>query len=100
MSLGSKLLPFATSAASKAAPALAAGALSSLGSLGIDKSFGRVQTGGFLIPQDKIDKLIQHKNLLTKKQKEEILNSLQSGGQLGLKTYKKTKRWVSWDLIS
>ena len=39
-----------------------------------------MQTGGFLIPQDKIDKLIAHKNLLTKKQKVQILN--ESGGQL------------------
>ena len=40
-SLGTKLLPYATTAVSKAAPALATGALSALGSLGIDKLFGK-----------------------------------------------------------
>ena len=37
------MLPFAA----KAAPALATGAMSALGSLGIDKIFGKGQTGGF-----------------------------------------------------
>ena len=41
LSLGTKLLPMATKVASKAAPALATGALSALGSLGIDKIFGK-----------------------------------------------------------
>ena len=80
--LGEKALPFVTKAASKALPALATGAVSALGSLGIDKIFGKGMTGGFLIPQNKIDQLIQHKNLLTKAQKEQILAAVQSGGQL------------------
>ena len=67
MTLGAKALPFATMAASKALPALATGALSGLASLGVDKIFGKGQTGGFLIPQNKIDQLIKHKDLLTKK---------------------------------
>ena len=50
MTLGTKLLPFASNAA---AP-LATGALSGLGSLGIDKIFGKGQKGVFLIPQNKI----------------------------------------------
>ena len=54
LSLGTKLLPYATTAVSKAVPALATGALSALGSLGIDKIFGK-QKGGFLIPQNKIE---------------------------------------------
>ena len=50
-SLGAKALPYVTSATSKALPALATGAVSALGSLGVDKIFGKgVQTGGFLIP--------------------------------------------------
>ena len=77
LSLGTKLLPYATKAIGKVAPHLATGALSALGSLGIDKSFGK----GFLIPDSKIELLIK-KNLLTQKQKEHILNSLQSGGQV------------------
>ena len=80
--LGAKALPFVTKAASKALPALATGAVSALGSLGIDKIFGKGMTGGFLIPQNKIDQLIQHKNLLTKAQKEQILAAVQSGGEL------------------
>ena len=77
--LGAKALPFV---ASKALPALATGAVSALGSLGIDKIFGKGMTGGFLIPQNKIDELIQHKNLLTKAPKEQILAAVQSGGDL------------------
>ena len=39
-------------------------------------------TGGFLIPQNKIDQLIQYKNLLTNAQKQQILAAVQSGGQV------------------
>ena len=63
---------------------MAKGALSALGSLGMNMIFGKGQSGGFLIPNDKIELLIKNKNLLTKKQKEDILNSLQSGGQVTL----------------
>ena len=47
-----------------------------------------VQSGGFLIPQNKIDQLIAYKHLLTDKQKRDILNSVQSGGQLVMKPTK------------
>ena len=80
--LGAKALPYVTKAASKALPALATGAVSALGSLGIDKIFGKGQSGGFLIPQNKIDQLIQYKDWFTKGQKEQILAAVQSGGQL------------------
>ena len=76
--LGAKALPYVT----KMAPALATGALSALGSLGVDKIFGKGQTGGFLIPQNKIDQLIKHKDWLTKGQKEQILSAVQSGGEV------------------
>ena len=76
-SIGTKLLPYATTAVSKVAPAVATGALSALGSLGIERLFGKKQKGGFLIPQNKIDKLIANKHLLSKKQKEDILAALQ-----------------------
>ena len=49
----------------------------------------RAMTGGFLIPQDKIQKLIDNKHLLTNKQKEQILSALQSGGQIVVKPSKK-----------
>ena len=71
VSLGTKLLPH-----------LATGALSALGSFGMDKILGKGQSGVFLIPDSKIELLMKNKNLLTQKQKERILNSLQSGGQV------------------
>ncbi|MCV6599672.1 MAG: hypothetical protein OIF36_04265, partial [Alphaproteobacteria bacterium] len=40
-SLGARVLPYAVKGLSKAAPALATGAVSALGSLGIDKIFGK-----------------------------------------------------------
>ena len=60
-SLGTKLLPYAT----KVAKPLATGAVTALGSLGMDKIFGK----GFLIPESKIELLTKNKNLLTKKTK-------------------------------
>ena len=79
--LGAKTLPYVTKAASQMVPALATGAVLVLGSLGIDKIFGKRMKGGFLIPQNKIDQLIKYKDWLTKKQKEQILSAVQSGGQ-------------------
>ena len=87
-SLGTKALPYATKAVSKVVPALATGALQALCSLGIDKIFGKGQTGGFLIPQNKIDQLIKYKDLLTKKQKEQIISAVHTGGQLVVKPTK------------
>ena len=43
------------------------------------------QTGGFLIPQNKIDQLITYKHLLTTKQKKDILNALQTGSGVHIK---------------
>ena len=61
--LGANVLPYATKAASKALPALATGAVSALGSLGIDKIFGKGMTGGFLIPQNNLDKIVLKKKI-------------------------------------
>ena len=85
LNIGMKALPYA----SKAVPALATGALQALGSLGMDKIFGRGQSGGFLVPQDKINQLIQYKDLLTKKQKEQIVNAIHTGGQIIVKPSKR-----------
>ena len=68
-------------------------ALAGLGSEGasqiVKKIAGKgIQSGGFLIPQNKIDQLIAYKHLLTDKQKRDILNSIQSGGQLVMKPTK------------
>ena len=85
MSLGSKLIPMAMPLAKKAVAPLVTGALSGLASLGVDKIFGKGQRGGFLIPQDKIAQLIAYKHVLSAGQKKDILNALQSGGQLVIK---------------
>ena len=71
--------------AKKAIAPIATGGLSGLASLGVDKIFGKGQQGGFLIPQDKIAQLIAYKHLLSAGQKKDILNVLQSGGQLNIK---------------
>ena len=86
--LGTTALPYATKAVTKVAPALATGALQALGSLGIDRIFGKGQSGGFLIPQNKINQLIHYKDLLTKKQKDDIVSALQTGGQIVVKPTK------------
>ena len=48
-----------------------------------------VQTGGFLVPQAKIDKLIEFKDLLSMKQKKDILSALQSGSGVHIRPTKK-----------
>ena len=80
--LGAKVLPLATKFIPKVAAPLATGAVSALRSLGVDKLFGSGQVGGFLIPDSNVQLLIQYKNLLTKKQKEDIVNALQNGEQV------------------
>ena len=59
----------------------ALGGLASEGASQIVKkiSGNGVQRGGFLIPQNKIDKLIANKHLLSTKQKKDLLDALQSG---------------------
>ena len=84
-SVGSKLIAMAMPLTKKAIAPIAAGALSALASLGVDKIFGKFQQGGFLIPQDKVAQLIAYKHLLSAGQKKDILNALQSGGQLVIK---------------
>lgn len=67
-------------------------ALSGLASEGVSqivkKIAGKGQTGGFLIPQNKIDKLIANKHLLSARQKRDILEALQSGSGVVVKPTK------------
>ena len=58
-------------------------ALAGLASEGASQVVKKI-SGGFLIPNDKINQLIAYKHLLTDKQKRDILNSFQSGGKLVL----------------
>ena len=81
LSVGAKMQPMATKFASKVSPSLAAGALSSLDNFGMNKILGQGvnNTGGVLIPRDKIAQLIAYKHPLSAKQKQDILNALQTG---------------------
>ena len=99
-SLFSALFPLARSAAPMLAKTLGLSALAGLASEGASQVVKKIsgsgqrakraeQVGGFLIPQDKIQKLIDNKHLLTNKQKEQILSALQSGGQIVVKPSKK-----------
>ena len=73
------ILPIVKGPAMKLASNLASGAVSGLGSWETKKILG---DGLFNVPQNKIDQLIKHKNLLTKSQKEQIINALQTRGSL------------------
>ena len=65
-----------------------AGAASTGASQIVKKISGKGQTGGFFIPQNKIDKLIANKHLLSTKQKKDILAALQSGSGVVIKPTK------------
>ena len=69
----------------KAVPALATGAVSALGSLGIDKIFGK----GMHIPKKFFPKLPLIVNELTQSQIDQIKKVMQSGGRLMLKPTRK-----------
>ena len=83
--LWSSLAGLALPLAKKAVGPLASGALSGLASVGVNKLFGR----GFLIPDSKVNQLIQYKDNLTEKQKRDILNALQTGSGVHIKPTKK-----------
>ena len=90
----SALFPLARSLAPTLAKTLGLSALAGLASEGASQVVKKISgkgtmTGGFLIPQDKIQKLIDNKHLLTNKQKQDILTALQSGGQVVVKPSKK-----------
>ncbi|CAH3033557.1 unnamed protein product [Pocillopora meandrina] len=73
VSLGTKVPLMTNNLTSKVVPGIATNALSSLGNFEMDKILGqgwynnKSRRGGFLIPQNKIDQLITHWNLLTEK---------------------------------
>ena len=75
-SLGARVLPYAVKGLSKAVPALATGAGSALGSLGIDKIFGK----GIDIPKKFFPMLPYIVNELTKSQIDQINKVTQTGG--------------------
>ena len=84
-SLGARVLPYAVKGLSKAVPALATGAVCALGSLGIDKIFGK----GIDIPKKFFPMLPYIVNELTKSQIDQINKVSQTGGRLVLKPTRK-----------
>ena len=79
--LGSKLLPFAIKGVSKVASALATGAASALGDLGIKKLFGK----GITIPKKFFPMLPPFADMFTKAQIDQINKVFQTGGRLVIK---------------
>ena len=84
-SLGARVLPYAVKGLSKAVPALATGAVSALGSLGIDKIFGK----GINIPKKFFPMLPMVVNELTSSQIDQINKTMQTGGRLVIKPTRK-----------
>ena len=109
-----KLTPFLTKGVSKVAPHLATGAVSALGSLGIDKIFGKGMQGGAAqatllpnaivkmiqkgieVPVKFLVNLINLKEMFTNAQKTLIGKGLQSGKGIVLKP---TKRQIHGGLL-
>ena len=85
VSLGAGVLPYAVKGLSKAVPALATGAVSALGSLGIDKIFGK----GINIPKKIFPMLPMIVNELTQSQIDQINKTMQTGGRLVIKPTRK-----------
>ena len=84
-SLGAKVLPYAIKGISKAVPALATGAATALGELGINKIFGK----GITIPKEFFPMLPAIRGELTKSQIDLINKIFQSGGRLVIKPTRK-----------
>ena len=81
LNLGSKLLPLAIKGVSKVAPALATGAATALGDIGIKKLFGK----GITIPQKFFPFLPPIANEFTKAQIDNINKVFKTGGRLVIK---------------
>ena len=88
--IGAKLLPFAIKGVSKVAPALATGAASALGDLGIKKLFGKGGAfgAGITIPEKFFPMLKQIEKELTKAQINQINKIYNTGGRLVIKPTK------------
>ena len=92
LSLGSKVLPFAIKAVSKLAPALATGAATALGDLGIKKLFGK----GITIPKKFFPFLPPIAKEFTKSQINEINKVFKTGGRLVIKP---TQQQIEGDFL-
>ena len=83
--MGAKVLPFAVKGLTKAVPALATGAVSALGSLGVHKIFGN----GMHIPNEFFPMLPQVASIFTPKQIDMINKAYSNGSKLVIKPTKK-----------
>ena len=86
-SLGARVLPYAIKGISKAVPALATGAATALGELGINKIFGKGIT--ITIPKKFFPMLPAIRGELTKSQIDLINKMYQSGGRVVIKPTRK-----------
>ena len=84
-SLGAKVLPFAVKGISKVAPALATGAATALGEIGLNKIFGK----GITIPPQFFPMLPPLVREFTKSQINQINKAYQTGGRLVIKPTRK-----------
>ena len=84
-SLGAKVLPYAIKGVSKVAPALATGAASALGELGLKKIFGK----GIIVPKYYYGYLPYINNQFTKSQRDLINSRYKSGGQIVIRPTRK-----------
>ena len=92
-SLRARVLPYAVKGLSKAVSALATGAVSALGSLGINKIFGK----GINIPKKFFPMLPYIVNELTSSQIDQINRVTQSGGRLVIKPTRKQVEGGVWE---
>lgn len=91
--VGGSLLSSILSLAPTIAKTMGLSALGGLASEGTSRLFKAItgkgtKTGGFLVPQEKIDKLIKYKDWLSEKQKKDIVNALQTGSGVHIKPTK------------
>ena len=84
-SLGAKVLPYAMKGISKAVPALATGAATALGEIGLNKIFGK----GITIPPQFFPMLPPIVREFTKSQINQINKAYQTGGRLVIKPTRK-----------
>ena len=82
--IGAKLLPYAIKGVSKVAPAIATGAATALGDIGLKKLFGK----GITIPKKFFPMLAQIAEELTKAQINQINKVFKTGGRLVIKPTK------------
>ena len=84
-SIGARVLPYAIKGISKVAPALATGAATALGEIGLNKIFGK----GITIPKKFFPMLPAIRGELTKSQIDLINKMFQSGGRVVIKPTRK-----------